>query len=36
MEKGREIRDTVKAAMEEMIYNLVIERPNEIVILILN
>jgi hypothetical protein len=31
MDKGRQIRDTVKATMEEMIYNIVLERPKDIV-----
>jgi hypothetical protein len=36
METGRQIRDAVKSTMEEMVYNIVLERPINIVIIIFN
>jgi hypothetical protein len=31
METGKQVRDAVKTTMEELVYNLVLERPKNIV-----
>jgi len=31
MEKGRQVRDAVKSTMEDLVYNLVLDRPKSIV-----